>query len=320
MALIDANWRYPVSQKGSMSLHLTFSPRELSFFSKLGWLVLVWLHPQKGWYMRTSIRMGLPCPWVEQDALVKVVVKRTPFHARPASAGKSAAASTSLLALPAPSAEQVLRVWYQRHQAHLICWSLALLPGKNCIWPPPSPHVLPESLFQGREGGCISWTPPRRRDPPPPENESPTPRKVLSGVGGWGCTKFGPVVQELSGNPGTFWKVYKCMAHWSTNRRRCAVQMGDVLLGFMGGVVQYKWEMFCWVSPFPGLQVWKPGMHWRPLEDRKKIVTKSSKQSRHYYKEDHKESMQGYGCIIEVLVFWRYKSISWWIQFYSYKD
>jgi len=30
--------------------------------------------------------------------------------------------------------------------------------------------------------------------------------------------------------------------------------------------------------------------------------------------------MQGYAYIIEVLVFWSNNPISWWIQFYSYKD
>ena len=28
---------------------------------------------------------------------------------------------------------------------------------------------------------------------PPPSHTPPTPRRVFSGVGGWGCFKFGPV-------------------------------------------------------------------------------------------------------------------------------
>ena len=60
--------------------------------------------------------------------------------------------------------------------------------------PPPSPHFWPKGIFQGRGVGVVYFEAPRGRNfiRPPPFYTPPTPRRVISGVGGWGCIKFGP--------------------------------------------------------------------------------------------------------------------------------
>ena len=60
--------------------------------------------------------------------------------------------------------------------------------------PPPSPHFWLKGIFQGRGVGVYILRP---HAPgilyAPPFYTPPTPRRVFSGVGGWGCIKFGPV-------------------------------------------------------------------------------------------------------------------------------
>ena len=61
--------------------------------------------------------------------------------------------------------------------------------------PPPLPHFWPEGIFQGRGGGVVYFEAPRGRNfiRPPLLYTPPTPRRVFSGVAGWGCIKIGPV-------------------------------------------------------------------------------------------------------------------------------
>ena len=57
----------------------------------------------------------------------------------------------------------------------------------------PPPHFWPEGIFQGR--GVYILKPHAAGilyAPPPPFIHPPTPRRVFSGAGGWGCIKFGP--------------------------------------------------------------------------------------------------------------------------------
>ena len=61
-------------------------------------------------------------------------------------------------------------------------------PGRNYIRPPP---IFGQKVFW-RGGGCIFWTPPQQDFYTPPSFIRPTPRRVFSRVGGWGCIKFGP--------------------------------------------------------------------------------------------------------------------------------
>ena len=61
--------------------------------------------------------------------------------------------------------------------------------------PPPSSPFLAKRHFSGEGGGSVYFEAPRGRNfirPPPPFYTPPTPRRVFSGVGGWGCIKFGP--------------------------------------------------------------------------------------------------------------------------------
>ena len=60
--------------------------------------------------------------------------------------------------------------------------------------PPPPPPFLAKRDFPGEGGGGVYFEAPRGRNfIPPPFYTPPTPRRVFSGVGGWGCIKFGPV-------------------------------------------------------------------------------------------------------------------------------
>ena len=60
--------------------------------------------------------------------------------------------------------------------------------------PPPSPHFWPKGIFQGRGVGVYILRPHAAGILyAPPFYTPPTPRRVFSGVGGWGCVKFGPV-------------------------------------------------------------------------------------------------------------------------------
>ena len=70
----------------------------------------------------------------------------------------------------------------------------ALSPGRTYIPPPPSPHFWPKGIFEGRGVGVYILRPHVAGILyAPPFYTPPTPRRVFSGVGGWGCIKFGPV-------------------------------------------------------------------------------------------------------------------------------
>ena len=65
--------------------------------------------------------------------------------------------------------------------------------------PPPPPFFGPEAFFRGGGGGCIFRGPTRQEFyTPPPFYTPPTPRRVFSGVGGWGCIKIWPRISLSS--------------------------------------------------------------------------------------------------------------------------
>ena len=72
---------------------------------------------------------------------------------------------------------------------------VVVVPERNYIHPlsPISGQKVP-----GEGGGGVYFEAPRGRNfippPPPPFIHRPTRRRVFSGVGGWGCIKFGRVV------------------------------------------------------------------------------------------------------------------------------
>ena len=58
---------------------------------------------------------------------------------------------------------------------------------------PPLPHFWPEGFFPGEGGGGVISNPPTTGILYPPLFYTPpTPRRVFSGVGGGGVSKFGP--------------------------------------------------------------------------------------------------------------------------------
>ena len=62
------------------------------------------------------------------------------------------------------------------------------------IYAPPLPHFWPKGIFQGRGVGVYILRPRAAGILyAPPFYTPPTPRRVFSGVGGWGCIKIGPV-------------------------------------------------------------------------------------------------------------------------------
>ena len=67
--------------------------------------------------------------------------------------------------------------------------------GEIIYTPTPPPPFLAKRHFSGEGGGGVYFEAPRARNfiPPPPFYAPPTPRRVFSGMGGWGCIKFGPV-------------------------------------------------------------------------------------------------------------------------------
>ena len=67
------------------------------------------------------------------------------------------------------------------------------------IYTPP-PDFWPKGMFQGRGVGGVYFESPRSRNflPPPLFIHPPTPRRVFSGVGGWGCIKSGPLLEGFS--------------------------------------------------------------------------------------------------------------------------
>ena len=59
--------------------------------------------------------------------------------------------------------------------------------------PPPPPIFGQKGIFMGG-GGVYILKPPRQEFYTPPLFYTPpTPKRVFSGVGGWGCIKFSPV-------------------------------------------------------------------------------------------------------------------------------
>ena len=71
-------------------------------------------------------------------------------------------------------------------------------PGRNYI-PPPSPHFWPNGIFQRRGVGVYILSPHAAGILyAPPFYTPPTHGRVFSGVGGWGCIKFG------NSSPGPF--------------------------------------------------------------------------------------------------------------------
>ena len=69
------------------------------------------------------------------------------------------------------------------------------VPGRNYIHPPPPPpYFWLKGIFQGRGVGVYILRPHEAGILyAPPFYTPPTPRRVISGVGGWGCIKIGPV-------------------------------------------------------------------------------------------------------------------------------
>ena len=62
------------------------------------------------------------------------------------------------------------------------------------IYTPHPPHFWLKGIFPGRGVGVYILSPYAAgifSPPPPPVFHPPTPRRVFSGVGGWGCVKFG---------------------------------------------------------------------------------------------------------------------------------
>ena len=67
-------------------------------------------------------------------------------------------------------------------------------PGKNYKPPPPLPPFARKEFL----GGAYILKPPRQEFYTPPLFYTlPTPRRVFSGVGGWGCIKIGPVKETI---------------------------------------------------------------------------------------------------------------------------
>ena len=70
------------------------------------------------------------------------------------------------------------------------------LPERNYIRPPPLPAILAKRHFSGEGGGVYILRPHAAGILYPPQGvlyTPPIPRRVVSGVGGWGCIKFGPI-------------------------------------------------------------------------------------------------------------------------------
>ena len=74
------------------------------------------------------------------------------------------------------------------------CVCVPQIQGEIIYAPPPSPPFLAIRHFSGEGGGGAYFEAPRGRNfIPPPFYTPPTLRRVILGVGGWGCIKFGPV-------------------------------------------------------------------------------------------------------------------------------
>ena len=73
--------------------------------------------------------------------------------------------------------------------------------GEIIYPPPPLPPFLAIRHFSGEGGGGVYFEAPRQEFyAPPPFYTPPTPRRVILGVGGWACIKFGPVFFSMQQN------------------------------------------------------------------------------------------------------------------------
>ena len=87
---------------------------------------------------------------------------------------------------------------------------LSNFPGRTYIRPPPSPHFWPKGVFLGRGAGVYILRPRAAGSLYAPLFYTPpTPRRVFSGEGGWGCIKFGPVNFHFHWDPKShFWVTF----------------------------------------------------------------------------------------------------------------
>ena len=73
--------------------------------------------------------------------------------------------------------------------------SFCLESSEKLYTPPLLTPFLAKRHFSEEGGGGVYFEAPRGRNfIRPPLLYTPTPRRVFSGVGGWGCIKFGPVL------------------------------------------------------------------------------------------------------------------------------
>ena len=76
----------------------------------------------------------------------------------------------------------------------LVCFDVQRF-SRERLYKPSPPPFLAKRHFSGEGGGGVYFEAPRGRNfIRPPFYTPPTPRRVFSGMGGWGCIKFGPVV------------------------------------------------------------------------------------------------------------------------------
>ena len=85
------------------------------------------------------------------------------------------------------STHQILPDWSARCPETLTCFHTSFFSGRNYVRPPPLPPISARRPFSGRGGGVYFEAPAAGFYTPP------TPRRIFSGVGGWGCIKFGPI-------------------------------------------------------------------------------------------------------------------------------
>ena len=87
---------------------------------------------------------------------------------------------------------------FRRISVTIFWFTETILQGEIIYAPPPSPHLWLKGIFQGRGVGVYILRPHAAGILyAPPFYTPPTPRRVFSGVGGWGCIKLGPVNSEI---------------------------------------------------------------------------------------------------------------------------
>ena len=59
--------------------------------------------------------------------------------------------------------------------------------GEIISAPPLSPYFCPQGILRGRRRGCIFWSPPQQEFYTSPFCTPPTPGRVFSEMGRWGC-------------------------------------------------------------------------------------------------------------------------------------